>query len=68
MTDPRQEDTRKAIEAMRQLRRASPLPVDAETGDRAQAQGGLVDPADPTAVAGTGAVVSARSPDRYSDP
>jgi hypothetical protein len=37
MSDPRHLDTRRAIEAMRQLRRASPLPVDAETGDRHQA-------------------------------
>lgn len=34
MMGPRYEDTRRAIEAMRQLRRASPLPADAETGDR----------------------------------
>ena len=37
MSGPRHEETRRAIEAMRQLRRASPLPVDAETGDRHQA-------------------------------
>ena len=36
MSDARYEDTRRAIEAMRQLRRASPLPIDAETADRHQ--------------------------------
>jgi hypothetical protein len=34
MSGARREDTRRAIEALRQLRRASALPVDAETGDR----------------------------------
>jgi hypothetical protein len=37
MSGPPHEDTRRAIEAMRRLRRASPLPVDAETDDRHQA-------------------------------
>ena len=36
MSDARHEDTRRAIEAMRQLRRASPLPIDTEIGDRRQ--------------------------------
>jgi osmotically inducible protein OsmC len=68
MSSPRDEDTRRAIEAMRRLRRASSLPGDAETGDPAQAQPGLVDPADATAVAETAVVVRARGSDRYSDP
>jgi hypothetical protein len=37
MSGPRHEDTRRAIEAMRRLRRASPHPVEAETADRHQA-------------------------------
>ena len=36
MSDARYEDTRRAIEAMRRLRRAGPLPIDAEIGDRHQ--------------------------------
>jgi hypothetical protein len=37
MSGPHHEETRRAIEAMRQLRRASPLPADAETGNGHQA-------------------------------
>jgi hypothetical protein len=37
MSGPRHEGTRRAIEAMRQLRRASSLPIDTEIGDRRQA-------------------------------
>ena len=75
MSGPRREDTRRAIEAMRQLRRASALSVDAEGVDPDQAlQPGHKTPsmqhdlADPFGAAEAGTVVRARGADRYSDP
>jgi hypothetical protein len=75
MSGARHEDTRRAIEAMRQLRRASELCVDAETADPHQAlppghktSSMQRDLADPIAVAETNTVVRVRGPDRYSDP
>jgi hypothetical protein len=75
MSGPRREDTRRAIEAMRQLRRASELSVDAETAGPHQAiQPGHKTPsmqhdlADPIGVVEAGTVVRAEGSDRYSDP
>jgi len=75
MSGHRDEDTRRAIEAMRRLRRASPLSVDAEAADPHQAlQPGHKTPsvqhdlAEPIGVVEAGTVVRAEGPDRYSDP